>query len=262
MKIQIPSSGFFILKSTALDLQEVKFRFDEKGATTKLFEKDSVLLASLNQFEDQGMWTDGENGVTYDMDLTNLEKLYREANLNHSDTTDKGQLLWILYNKYGIDFVDKLRGTFAFAIWDSTSREIFVITDPYGIKPVVYSDSSRHFCAASRIRHIHLADPTLKEINPDAIFHYLFFQAVCSPLTIYKKILKLEPGRGLCITNQLTSFTHYDIQYSPDQTLSEEDWKQQIKEQVKKAVNVCVPFSPYVNSGCFLSGGTDASDLR
>ena len=264
MDFQTSQSGFYILQSRSQNISEIKYKLEAKGAKTKCFPDENVLLASWKQFEDQGIWSEGENAVVYDMDLTNLESLCTSLGLQSSDAMDKGKgwLLWMLYQKFGIDFVDRLRGTFAFAIWDGSNKDIHVITDPYGIKPVVYSDQNNSFSAASRIKQLLYPQIFQKTINPDAIYHYLFFQAICSPLTIFKEISKLEPGKGLHHKkNKLTRFTHYDITYKPDRSLTEKDWTSLIYEHVKKAVDVFVPLSPHEKTGCFLSGGTDSSSI-
>lgn len=261
MDFQIQQSGFYALLSKNQNILEIKQKLEAKGAETVCFFEDNVLIASWKQFEDQGIWFDGKNAIVYDMCLTNFDSLYKLIGQKSSDTMEKGQLLWMLYQKLGIHFVDQLRGPFAFAIWDGSGKELFVATDPYGIKPVVYSEQNNNFCAASRIKHLLWTDPSPKEINPDAIYHYLFFQTICSPLTIYKGISKLEPGKGLRKKEKLIEFTHYDIRYAPDRSISENQWKLQIKDQVKKAVNVFVPLSPYEKTGCFLSGGTDSSSI-
>jgi asparagine synthase (glutamine-hydrolysing) len=262
MNLTIPSSGFSVIAGKDRNLSDIKHTFESKNAETRLFEKDNILLASWQENPDQGLWSDGNHAVAYDMDLTNQDQLSELIGVQNDNSINKGHLIWLLYQKYGQGFIDRLRGPFAFALWDGTNKNLYVVTDPYGLKPVVYSEHNNTLYAASRIKHLLWADPSLKEINPDAIFHYLFFQAVCSPLTIYKNISKLEPGKGLHKTARtLNLFTHYDIQYRPDKTISEKDWKGLIRDEIEKAVNVFVPLSPYEQTGCFLSGGTDSSSI-
>ena len=262
MNLTIPSGGFCAIADKNRNLSDIKQIFESKTGETRFFEKDNILLASWKENPGQGLWSDGTNAVVYDMDLTNQDRLSELIDVTNDNSLNKGHLIWLLYQKYGQRFIDWLRGPFAFAIWDGINKNLYVVTDPYGLKPAVYSAHNNTLYAASRIKHLLWADPSLKEINPDAIFHYLFFQAVCSPLTIYKNISKLEPGKGLHKTAQtLTHFTHYDIHYKPDTTISENDWKGLIRDEIQKAVNVFVPLSPYEKTGCFLSGGTDSSSV-
>ncbi len=123
--------------------------------------------------------------------------------------------MFALYRKYGRDFSSQLRGAFAFAMWDHSSKELLVVTDYYGIRPVVTTRQSDLFAAASRIRQIQLVG-LRKEINPEAIYHYLFFQAICSPVSIYKDINKLEPGKSVIVSHgEVKEQKWYNLAYQP-----------------------------------------------
>lgn len=263
MNIKKPNSGFLVFKKNKdLNLHEIMQSIRKDATEVIAVNNNTVVFAVFKEFEDQGLWSDSNHAVAYDIDLTNETYLLDLLKIEIKNHLNKGKLLWLLYKKFGIEFVDKLRGTFAFSIWDNDSRELFVITDPYGIKSVVYSESSKGFSAATRIRHLLAIEFEKREINPDAIFHYLFFQAICSPLTIYQGINKLEPGKGIQTGNKgLKIFTYYDIKYNSDKSLSEKEWKLLIREKVQEAVNVFVPLSSYDQTGCFLSGGTDSSSI-
>lgn len=257
-----PSSGFCVVIEKERNLSEIQHTFELNNAKTFYLEKDNILLSSWKRFDDQGCWSDGSNAVVYDIDLTNHADLVELVKDNSSANLNKGGLIWRLYQKYGIVFLDRLRGAFAFALWDSNNKKLYVITDYYGLKPVVYAEDRDSFYAASRIDHILSAKPEYKQINNDAIFHYLFFQAVCTPLTIYKNIRKLEPG--IClekISGKLKLFSYYDIKYNTNSEASEKYWESAIRKQVEKAVEIFVPLSPYEKTGCFLSGGTDSSSV-
>ena len=255
MKLTIPSGGFCVITNKNRNLSNLKHTFESHHAKTLDFPADNLLFASWQQNPDQGMWSDGTNAVAWDMDLTNMQ-------VPNPSEKEKGRFILQLYEQYGLAFLDQLRGAFAFAIWDGRTKQLFIATDFYGLKPVVYIEKNGNFAAASRIRYLLWADPSLKEINPDAVFHYLFFQAICSPLTIYKSIKKLEPGKAVHKQgDQVRHFTHYDIRYKIDHGFTEEDWKTKIREQIQKAVEVYVPLSPYDKTGCFLSGGTDSSSV-
>lgn len=262
MNITIPSGGFCVITGKDSNLPRIKDTFETRQAETLHLESDHILLASFKQNPDQGLWTDGTDAVAWDMDLTNEDSLVDLIKGQGALPINRGHLLCKLYKTYGERFIDKLRGPFAFALWDGATKNLYVITDPYGLKPVVYREYVTALFAGSRIRYLLWADPSLKKINPDAIFHYLFFQAVCSPLTIYQDIRKLEPGKGLHKTYQKTQlFTHYDIRYKPDHTINEKEWKRLIRDEIQKAVKGFVPLSPYDQTGCFLSGGTDSSSV-
>lgn len=263
LKPCIPNGGFLAAKYTQHNLEHLNHQLKQSGAQTISFPKHNLILSAWNEFQSQGVWSNNNRAaVAYDLDLTNQTELLKLVDLAQDVPHDPGYLLWALYKSLGLDFLDKLRGAFGFALWDGEKDELIVATDPYGIRPVVYCNKTAQFIAASRIRHILLVPDVSREIDPEAIYHYLFFQAICSPVSIYKTIRKLEPGKGLRFTNKtLKLFTHYDIRYQPDISRDESYWVNAISREVEKAVKVHVPLSVYEKTGCFLSGGTDSSSV-
>jgi len=262
MKPRIPKGGFFAAKYRNRKLDDLEHRLKESGAQTLTFHDEGLVLGVWKEFPGQGLWSGNNVAVAYDLDLTNEAELLKSVDLEHNERPDSGQLLWTLYRKFGLDFLDRLRGAFGFALWDGEKGNLLVATDPYGIRPIAYSHKSGGFVAASRIKHILLAPDISREIDPEAIYHYLFFQAICSPVSIYKNIRKLEPGKALYFQNgSLKEIVHYDVRYKPDTSLSESHWIKTIPQEVEKAVKVYEPLSACEKTGCFLSGGTDSSSV-
>ncbi|MDB4470890.1 asparagine synthase-related protein, partial [Deltaproteobacteria bacterium] len=256
----IPYGGFLAIKSTG-NQAELAVKLSANPNIQSLHLPDNGLfLAAWTQFSGQGLWQSETGAVAYDLDLTNTAELCTLVSLPIADV-DQGELIFALYRKYGNNFCDKLRGAFAFAIWDGSSRVLLVVTDFYGIRPVVTTQRSGLFAAASRIRQLELVGIN-KEINPEAIYHYLFFQAVCSPVSIYKDVRKLEPGKCIVVTgDKVNEQTWYDIVYKPVNGRSKEQWCQQISSEVEKAVGNFVATKDEPETGCFLSGGTDSSSI-
>ncbi|MDX9785234.1 MAG: asparagine synthase-related protein [Desulfobacterales bacterium] len=258
----IPMGGFLIIKNSSKDLAEITNRLNGSGAKTISFSHSQVVLAAWNEFPGQGLWTDENGAVAYDVDLTNEAELWQLIGTPEKPFADIGLLIWKLYLKFGIDFIDRLRGAFAFAIWDNKKNELMVVTDFYGIRPVVYATHLNCFVAASRIRQLLLVPEVSRDIDPEAIYHYLFFQAVCSPVTIYKSIRKLEPGKGLrWFKKEIRPFTHYDIRYQPENRIGEAHWVREIPCRIEEAVRRYALVSEPEKTGCFLSGGTDSSSV-
>lgn len=260
MKPGIPYGGFFAARCPAGSQEALCAALRQSLARVVFLERAGLVLAAWSEFAGQGLWGEGAAVVAYDLDLTNVAQLKALAGMAEADPVDPGQLLWVLYQRFGLDFIDKLRGAFAFALWDENQDKLFVVTDFYGLRPVVFTGSGDRFAAASRIRQLELAGIE-RAINPEAIYHYLFFQAICSPVSIYRDVTKLEPGMRLAVQGgKVEPFVHYDIKYN---TLAkgEAHWEKAIPEAIETAVGHFVPEASSDRTGCFLSGGTDSSTI-
>ncbi len=236
-------------------------RLDSLGAETEYFKEDGVILAAWTITEGRGLWRRPEGGIAYDVDLTNITTLAKEVG-GDPDGMNPGKILWRLYRSEGVNFVDRLRGAFSFVLWDSKKKRMLAVTDPFGIRPMVYAESKGGFSAGSRIG-ILLNDEALKlTIDPEAVYHYLFFQAICSPLTIYREIRKLPPGQAVTVADgRAELFTYYDIRYQPDYGKNESYWRHAVFDAVKKAVSEHASEVDPLKTGCYLSGGTDSSSV-
>src|SRR5678816_3889073 len=113
----------------------------------------------------------------------------------HSDT----EAILHAYEEFGPDCVSRLRGMFAFAIWDAAKQELFLARDRVGIKPLYYRWDGRTFAFASEIKAL-LADPAVpRAIDPLALDEYLTYLYVPAPRTIFQGIQKLHAGHTLTV---------------------------------------------------------------
>ncbi len=263
MKANSPKGGFLIAYDPKSDLIGKAQFLKLQGAKVILVETQPVLLAVWDEFESQGAWQAEDNStVVYDAELTNEDELKQMLDIAPSAHFSTGELLWLCYKSFGRSMPDKLRGSFGFGIWDNQEKCYLTATDHFGLRPVVYQKSTDHFVGASRIKHIMWGGYSDGIIDNDAVFLYLFFQAICTPLTIYEDIKKLEPGNGIIINkNETKQFVYYDISYQPDPSKSEQDWKKLIPEELEKAISRTIGSLPEQRTGCFLSGGTDSSSI-
>lgn len=260
MHLKDINGGFFASLRKDAMTEEISARLRQMGAGVEVFNDEGLILAAWKNQPGQGIWANGDLAIAYDMDLTNEKQLSEKIAVN--TPVEKGQMLGLLYQSHGMDFIAMLKGPFAFALFDRKRRKMIVASDAFGIRPVVYGKSKGGFTAGSRIKYA-LADKNINtEIDPEAIYHYLFFQAICTPATIYKGVRKLPPGEGLEVKNgEIKPFVHYDIKYNPDRSKGESYWCGAIRDAVEKAVGVFVPLSEYEKTGCYLSGGTDSSSV-
>ncbi len=159
---------------------------------------------------------DGSLWVSFNGEIYNHAEIRREleklANYqwktDHSDT----EVILHAFEQWGIDCIHKFRGMFAIALWDAKKQELWLIRDRIGVKPLYYSMHNERFVFASEIKAL-LADPRQsKQVNDEAIYHYLTFLTTQAPNTFFKGIHKLEAGHYLRITRQgLEKIQYWDI---------------------------------------------------
>jgi asparagine synthase (glutamine-hydrolysing) len=164
-----------------------------------------------------------------------------------------------LYEDYGIDCVKYLRGMFAFAIWDERKRGLFLARDRLGQKPLVYAMINGSFIFASEIKSI-LENPEVeKEVNLEALHHYLTYQYIPASLTMFSGIKKLPPA-SILICNakgEIKIERYWDLNYKNKLKLSEPEYCEKILELLREAVELRLISD--VPLGAFLSGGIDSS---
>lgn len=175
----------------------------------------------------------------------------------HSDT----EVLLRLYELEGLNFLKKLNGMFAIAIYDARERALFIARDRIGVKPLYIYDSGTRLTFASEIKSILASLPATPGIDQEALSHYLTYNYVPAPHTIYCGIRHLMPGHFIKITPTHTS-THqwWDLaKVQPIHGRSEASWIEEfnfiIDDAVRLRLRSDVPF------GAFLSGGVDSSTV-
>jgi asparagine synthase (glutamine-hydrolysing) len=162
------------------------------------------------------------------------------------------------YDRYGADCPKHLRGMFAFAIWDERKQELFLARDRVGKKPVLYAHVNGQFVFGSEFTAL-LHHPAIgKEIDTEALDHYLSFMCVPAPLTIYRAIRKLEPGHSLRYSKgEIKIERYWQPDFSKKVDISEEEAGERAIEILRDAVKVRLMSE--VPLGAFLSGGIDSS---
>jgi asparagine synthase (glutamine-hydrolysing) len=162
-----------------------------------------------------------------------------------------------LYREDGKEFVEKLRGMFALALWDNHKQELLLARDRLGIKPLFYTRQQGVFAFASELKAL-LAIPGLNlEIDEAAFFQYLNLLAVPFPHSIYQSCRKLEPGCLLTLRDGRASVNRYwdldGIVSSQDRLSDPAEFSPRFDRVVKAHMVADVPV------GAFLSGGLDSS---
>jgi len=175
-------------------------------------------------------------------------------------TTSDTETIIHLYEEYGERCVEKLRGMFAFAIWDEKRRRLFAARDRIGIKPFYYTVIDGCLAFASEIKGILASGWVQPEINWHAFPEYLAFGYISSHETLFSKIYKLMPGHWMLWENgdvkvhQYWDMTFHENSYKPDKYYFER-FREIFEESVRIHLMSDVPL------GVFLSGGLDSSSV-
>jgi asparagine synthase (glutamine-hydrolysing) len=165
-----------------------------------------------------------------------------------------------LYEEYGRDCVQHLRGMFAFAIWDSRKRRLFIARDRLGIKPLYYRAAADSFIFGSEVKVI-LAHPGVEaEFHRAALPEYLAFGYLSGRETFYEEVLKLMPGHTLELNEngEVSIRQYWDLRLTQEvSSHSEKYYVQKYREMLEEAVSSHLMSD--VPLGVFLSGGLDSS---
>ena len=173
-------------------------------------------------------------------------------------TQSDTEVIIALYSKYKEKAVDKLRGMFAFVIWDKEEQKLFGARDPFGIKPFFYKEDGERLLFGSEKKSILLALQEEQQISHEAFQHYLTFQYVPEPYSLTEGIYKLEPGHYFTkeLGKPIEIKQYWKANFIP--VFKEEDeWVKEIRDvlfdSVEKHMRSDVPV------GSFLSGGIDST---
>lgn len=175
----------------------------------------------------------------------------------HSDT----EVLLRLYEREGISFVSKLNGMFAIAIYDAREESVYLVRDRIGVKPLYVHDDGLQLTFGSEIKSLLRAGMPRPSMNEEALHHYLTFNYVPAPLTLYQGVHHLLPGHVMKINRAGSSTSRWwDLaSVEPVYGRSEADWMEEfnyiLDDAVRLRLRSDVPF------GAFLSGGVDSSTV-
>jgi asparagine synthase (glutamine-hydrolysing) len=207
--------------------------------------------------EDRSVW------VVFNGEIYNFSELRRELKQrgHHFCTSTDTEVIVHLYEEHGSDCVQKLRGMFAFALYDERRRRLLLARDRLGIKPLHYSLVNRRLLFGSEIKAILAAAPKLAEIDPQALLQYCYFGYVPDPLTAFSPIKKLPPGHVLEFDEgKITVRQYWDLpRYGTHSPRSEDECLEQLEHLLAEAVRIRLISD--VPLGALLSGGTDSSTV-
>lgn len=208
--------------------------------------------------EDETLW------VVYNGEVFNYPELHIELEKKGHifKTKSDTEVLVHLYEEYGPDSLKLLNGQFAFAIWDSKKKELFLARDRVGIRPLFYYHSGNKFIFASEIKAIFLDDSISREIDLQALDQVFTCWTTITPKTIFKDIYELPPGCCMTLKNGTIvdqkpywTIPYYaqEDQYKGSFSEAAEELKELLLDAVRLRLRADVPV------GAYLSGGLDSS---
>jgi asparagine synthase (glutamine-hydrolysing) len=204
--------------------------------------------------EDETIWVIN-NGEIYNY-LELREQLLKKGHIfrTNSDT----EVLVHLYEEDGPDFVKRLRGMFAVAVWDAPRRRLVLARDRVGKKPLYLRREAHRILFASEIKSILAADDVPRRIDSHALREYLALGYVPAPRTLFEGIEKVLPGHVVIFENgAMQDREYWDPDFSTPEVRSEEEWIERVREKLLESVRIRLVSD--VPLGAFLSGGIDSS---
>lgn len=234
--------GIFVKDGTGLGMRRLSI-IDLAGGSQPVFNEDRTAWIVFN-------------GEIYNFPDLRPELERRGHRFRtHSDT----EVIIHLYEEYGADCVQQLRGMFAFAIYDERERRLLIARDRLGKKPLHYALTRDGLLFGSEIKSILAVAPELTALDQSALLHYMLLGYVPDPATAFQGIRKLPPGHLLEFQDGRISIRQYwDLpEFGTYEPSSEEACLEELEHRLQEAVRIRLISD--VPLGAMLSGGTDSS---
>jgi asparagine synthase (glutamine-hydrolysing) len=202
---------------------------------------------------------DGEQILVFNGEIYNFLELRAELADYPFKTKSDTEVIIAGYWKWGMQVVDRLRGMFAFTIYDRRLNQIFASRDPLGKKPFYYHiTKTGTFYFASDMQSLAASGMLPGKISHEAIQHYFTLGYIPAPLSIYQNVYKLKAGHALRYnSNELKTWSFWDIDFSAQaqypEPILEEKLDDLLNRSVKRRLIADVPV------GAMLSGGIDSN---
>lgn len=198
--------------------------------------------------------------LTFNGEIYNYKDLREElvASGHKFYTQTDSEVLIHGYEQWGEDMLDKLRGMFAFVIFNKNTNEVFGARDFFGIKPLYYAKMGETLMWGSEIKSFLDHPHFKKELNTDVLETYLTFQYSPTTETFFKNVYKLPAAHCFTYKNgEMNVRRYWEVKFHADNGPSLEDWVNRISDTFKNSVEVH-KFAD-VEVGSFLSSGVDSS---
>ncbi len=207
---------------------------------------------------------DGSVGIVFNGEIYNFEELVPELQaLGHSfKTRSDTEVIVHAWEAWGPECVHRLRGMFAFALWDRNQQTLFLARDRMGVKPMHYAWlADGTFIFGSELKVITAHPGFARDIDPLAVEDYFSFGYVPDPRCIYRNAHKLPSAHTLTLRRgdaaQAQPVPYWDVHFSNDNPINPADAEAELRDRVRESVKLRLKAD--VPLGAFLSGGVDSS---
>ena len=197
------------------------------------------------------------NWVTFNGEIYNFRELKAQLGSNLFSTHSDTEVILHAYRKWGADCVNQFRGMFAFALWDEAQQTLFCARDPFGIKPLYYTEVQGVLYLASEVKAL---IPFIQEVETDleGFKDYLTFQFCLDGKTLFKGVREVLPGHVLIARNGTVETRRYwEVYYDLDFEHSPEYFEEKIRGLLDESV--AFNLRSDVPVGAYVSGGLDSS---
>lgn len=220
-----------------------------------------LAIVDLSQDGHQPMFSDSRNEcIVFNGEIYGYRDLKKEISDYPFKSNADTEVILALYRKHKTHLPEHLSGMFAFAIWDEKNQELFCARDRFGEKPFYYAiGKNGEFIFASEIKAILASGLVEKELNEEALHHYLRHMYVNSHQSIYKQIKVLPPACRLHYKDGKISISQYWNFPKEEQNITEEKAQEKFQQLLEKSV--AKQMIADVKVGAFLSGGLDSGTL-
>src|SRR5688500_9168970 len=173
-----------------------------------------LAILDLSAAGAQPMVRDDRYRITYNGELYNFRELRRELEAEGISfrTQSDTEVILALYARHGVSMLRRLRGMYAFALWDERAGSLFLARDPLGIKPLYYSTAGGQLRFASQVKALVAGGAVSRQVDPAAVAGFLVWGSIPEPMTLLSQVRALPAGHSLLVENGLCGapVRHYD----------------------------------------------------
>jgi asparagine synthase (glutamine-hydrolysing) len=236
------SSGIFASPDIAMGFRRLSIIDIASTGDQPIYNEDKTLVLMFN----------GEIYNYQDLRKTLIEKGHKFYTQTDSEVLVHG------FEEWHEDLLNKLRGMFAFAIWNTVDKSLFIARDFFGIKPMHYTQVGNQFVYASEIKSILDFPGFEKKFNKRALNNYISFEYAVPPETFFENVFCLMPAHYLWYRDgRVETHRYWEPKFDADDNMTQEEAVTEIEKVFENSVNAHKISD--VEVGCFLSSGVDSS---